>query len=130
MSTNGDSQLDKINPELVIEFGEPKERHVVKFTLNSFMKIEKLTGKNMLTGELFTDTSATTMAILLWAGLLHEKNNMTVDELAEKMTLEDLKQLPSLIQRAFANASPSNDEKKTSLDAPKELTVDPMTLTE
>jgi len=128
MSTNGDSHLDKVNPELVIEFGNPKEKHVILFTLDSFMKIEKLTGKNMLTGELFTDTTATTMGLLIWAGLLHEKNGLTVENIAEKITLEDFKRLPSIIQKAFANVTPADEEKKTSPDdlvTPTEVLVAP-----
>lgn len=122
-----ESHVDKVDPGIEIEFGQPKQKHRLVFTLGGFAKIERLTGKNMLNGEMFRDMSATSLAMLLWAGTLHEKSGTTWEDMADQITLSDLAVLPGQLQAAFEQASPPQAQKKTSPEAPQaETSTEPI----
>lgn len=112
------SGAEKVLPGVEVSFGSPPEKHTLIFTLKSLMTLHKLTGKNPLTGSLFEDVGPDTIATILWAGLLHEKNGLDVEALADKILFSDMAAVTDAIRLAYTNATPNPvEEKKTELSS-------------
>lgn len=56
-----------------------KERHL-RLTLKGMMEFEKITGKNLLKGFTFDDLTISDSATLMWACLIHEDKDLTLDD--------------------------------------------------
>ena len=56
-----------------------KERHL-RLTLKGMMEFEKITGKNLLKGFIFDDLTVEDSATLIWACLIHEDRDLTLDD--------------------------------------------------
>ena len=107
-----ENSLSKAAPGVSICLGG--KDYTLKLNLFAFMQLEKVTGKNALNGEIWSNINATNMAVLLWAALLHQDPALTVEAVAQQIDVKDLAKLPTLIQAAFEEAAPSPDpEKKT-----------------
>jgi len=66
---------DELSPEIAIVLD--KERHL-KFGIRAMRAFEKETGKNLLKAQT-TELTATEISVLLWACLLHEDKELTLD---------------------------------------------------
>lgn len=116
MSEQSNDSAFKALPEIRIQFGDPKESHILKFSLRSLIEIHKLTNKNPITGEIFNNISPFDIAVLVWAGMLHEKEPLTVDQVSEKVLFSDMNELGAKIRAAYTQSSPESketEEKKT-----------------
>lgn len=110
--TGNASNASKAMGEVEVTFAG--EKHTLKYTLWAFCKLDELTGKNPLVGSSWSNITPKDILYLLWAGLLHEKKNLTAEELGEKISLQDIAEIGPKIQVALGIATPnSEDEKKT-----------------
>lgn len=114
---NGTGNAEKVLPGVEVEFGNPPEKHKLIFTLRALMEIHKATGKNPLNGELFANIGPADLATLVWAGTLHERHNMSVDDVAERIDFKDLNRIGEKIKEAYTQANPAKSE-----DAPEKKT--------
>ena len=96
-----------------VTFGDPPETHILKFDLFAFMELDRVTGKNPLTSELWVDPRPSVIAALIWAATLHEGKGETVESLARKISMSDLKSVGEKLMLAYSQAMPPADEKKT-----------------
>jgi len=101
--------MDKASPVITIKLD--KERHL-KFGLKALKSIEKASGQSALSGEFWSVPTATNFSILLWAGLLHEDPELTieqVDELVDNYSSLDV--LYTSIAQAWGAAMPEPDNE-------------------
>lgn len=112
------SNADKAIAENEVEIGGQK--HILKYTLWSFCKLDELTGKNPLIGSSWADIHPKDVLGLLWAGLLHEKNPMTLEELGNKIEVTDIARLAPVIQKAMGQSAPADDPEKKAPSSPTE----------
>jgi hypothetical protein len=110
--TGTSSNADKVTSGTEIKLGG--QTHFLKYTLWSFCKIDEVTGKNPLDGATWEDVHPKDILVLLWAGLLHEKLALTLEELGERIELHEIKTLAPIIQQAFAQSASAAEEKKSS----------------
>ncbi|MDD4986377.1 MAG: hypothetical protein PHQ43_11425 [Dehalococcoidales bacterium] len=109
MNSAKDRVSDKAMPVVTITLD--KERHLL-FGLRAMKLIEKTTGKNVLSGEFWSNPSAADFSIMLWACLWHEDKDITieqVDELVDKYS--SVTEISEAIAKAWGNATPESDEK-------------------
>ena len=126
---------DRIFPQTEVRFGNPEEVHHLEFTLESMIQMKRITGRNPLNPELEKDEKGEIkkdeegnpiikgadsrdpeeIAIMLWAGLLHEGKFKTHDEVAAKIIFpRQLNQVCTAISLAMKRATSSEvPEKKT-----------------
>lgn len=96
----------------------------VQFTMYSLLKFKKLTGKNILKGEL-DSREPEDMIHFLWAGLLaHEPSfdgeiidgkpdsslEKALEDIAKLMTFDKFSEIGEVLNRAFKNAMPAPKE--------------------
>lgn len=123
------SNATKLNPVVEIEIGEKKVR--VKFGIRAFRRLEEVTGKSLFSGEMFDDIGLNDVVLLLWAGMLHEKPKLEIDEIDELFELHELtaisSQLMEALQTAFKLASPEPKKNAEAAQdaATTEATPDP-----
>lgn len=104
------SNADKAIPEIEIDL--PWGRQKLLFSIAAFCKLEELTGTNALDGQTWAKPNIRILSAILWAGLV-DKNGMTLDEMRNKLGLKQLMGLYGEISKAFLQASPPEDEKKS-----------------
>lgn len=107
---------DKVLPRVEIQFGNPVETHVLVYTLRSLMEVHKQTGKNPLMGELFQSLAPADVATLVWAGILHEKLPDSIEEIADRIPVNELAAISNKIREAFGMAKPAPEEEKKTED--------------
>ncbi|URZ16859.1 hypothetical protein [Clostridium felsineum] len=77
-----------------------KERHL-KFNLNSFRKLEALTGyKITQMSELMQEMSAELITQLLYVGLMHEDKELTMDAVGELVDMDNLDYVANCLMQA------------------------------
>ena len=95
---------DKLNPEIPITLD--RERHL-KFGFRAMRAFEKETGKNILKTQSSPDgTTASDVAVLLWACLIDEDRTLTLDAAIDLMdkysTIGEIAEKLRLAQEAAA----------------------------
>ena len=75
-----------------------KER-TLKYTLNSLIKFEKLTGKSVT--EIGENMSKEVILALLYVGLIHEDKKLTIDKLGDMITLDKFFEINEVVTSAF-----------------------------
>lgn len=100
-----------------------KERHL-KFTLRSMIEIERKTGQNMMTTEGRIKaaemlSNAEGLAFQLWTMLIHEDKKLTLEQVQDMITEDDLPTIldAMLKARGFAVEGAETSESDTD-DAP------------
>ena len=71
-----------------------KERHL-RLTLNGMVKFRQTTGKDLLKGFDMDDMSADDIRALLWACLIWEDENLSLDDVGNMI---DMRNLPGVIK--------------------------------
>ena len=67
-----------------------KPRHI-KYDLNAFEKVYKLTGMNLLDGKTLTQmVTPEDFKILLWAGLIHEDKRLTLEQVGAMVSMGNI----------------------------------------
>ena len=93
------------------------EEHFLRYTLWSFVKIDEATGRNPLEGATWESPRPKDILVLIWAGLQHEQTPPSIEQLGQKISLSQIKELGDQIRVAMAQAIPEEEEKKTSLES-------------
>lgn len=75
-----------------------RERHL-KFNLNSLEIIENLTGQSI--DKIGTTVDMKTLKIMIYAGLVWEDKNLTVDEVGDMIGFEDIEPVSKALGEAF-----------------------------
>jgi len=103
---------NKVKPEIEIELGGKKRKLV--FDFNALCKLEEMTGKNALDGETWQQPRASDIRILLWAALLRNEPELTLEDTGAMLTISSLSQVTESLRQAFESASMPADESKSS----------------
>lgn len=111
MTQKKKSNIAKVNPVVSIKLD--RERHL-KFGLRAMRAIQEKTGKNPLEGTLWSEEKpdVNDFIIFLWAGLLHDDPDITIDQAIS--LADEHSNLPELIQTiydAFARSMPESTEE-------------------
>ena len=75
-----------------------KER-TLKYTLNSLIKFEKLTGRSVT--EIGENMSMEVILALLYVGLIHEDKKLTIEKLGDMITLVKFFEINEVVTSAF-----------------------------
>lgn len=84
-----------------------KKRNL-KFDLNAFAEIEDLLGVPMSRMSEI-EMGMKTVRTLLWAGLLHEDEALTVRQAGSLVTMENMEEVQKAIGEAFTAAAPAKN---------------------
>ena len=94
----------------------------LKYNLYSFCKLDEATGKNIFDGDIFDTVRPKDMVALLWAGIINDAPEMTIDDVGKMVELKDVMMLPQLIQQGVVDSQPSVSEKKNTSSTRKKKT--------
>jgi len=95
-------------------------RKTFKFNHYGLARLQKETGKNPFVIETWqTDEQEMTVS-LLWAGLITDEPEITIEKVSKDLSWAEMKQIPKFIQEVFESISPDPDEKKTPIEEKKE----------
>jgi hypothetical protein len=82
-----------------------KERHLV-FDLNAFCELEDKYGGQKEALEALNSGSFKAIRAFLWAGLLHEDENITEKQVGSWITMDNISEISDRITEAMKNALP------------------------
>jgi hypothetical protein len=118
-----ESNIKKVNPVVEIDLGG--EKVLLKFDLWALMKLEEKTGINALDGKAWLNPRAKDLASLLWAAMLHAKPAITIEEVAQKIDLQDVGVIVEKLSETFISASAPEDTTKKNEESPAETETTP-----
>lgn len=99
--------MSKANPKIAIELDKP--RHL-QFDLNAMVAYEEATGKNIFNGIDMQNLGAKELRALLWACLLHEDKDLTIEQVGSWVTTGNMTEIAQSIMNAFNEAMPEAEE--------------------
>ena len=93
----------------------------VKFTTRALCRLEQELGYSVLSSEFLSDRTIARVVKTLWAGLLHQNKDLTIDDIFELIDLSgtNILQIMPVITQAFNHywgidsAEEEKEEKKT-----------------
>jgi len=80
-----------------------KERHL-RLGLKGMLEFEKATGQNLLKGFKLEDLSMGDTAVLLWACLIHEDKELTLDDILYMVDLSNIIGIIDAMSECFEKA--------------------------
>lgn len=101
-----------------------KERNL-RFDFNAMRAYERLTGHNMLSKSILNilkDINVDGATTLLWAALVHEDKDLTVDAVGAMLTLGDADRVFGALAQALGAAMPKPDESSDPTKSPPKKT--------
>lgn len=101
--------MSKINPAVTIMLD--KERHML-LNLNAMCAFEEVTGESLFRGVDPEKMGAKELRALLWACLIHEDENLTLEQVGSWIDTGNMAEIAESITQAFQNAMPEAEEKK------------------
>ena len=87
-----------------------KDRNFV-FDLNTMARYEDVTGKSSF--KIAEELSASSIRALLWAGLVHEDEALTLQDVGSLITPFNMESISNAINSAIGRASPPEDAEKS-----------------
>jgi hypothetical protein len=100
--------LQDIKPVTVsVELDKPR---TLKYDLNAFAELEEIYGSMDQAFAAMRSGSMKAARSLLWAGLLHEDNNLTPRKVGAMVTLDNMEPVMDAISSALLDAMPANDD--------------------
>jgi len=87
-----------------------KERHLL-FALNAFCELEDKFGSIQKAFETLQKGSVKGIRTLLWAGLIHEDEELSEKEVGKMITLENINEVIDILSKAISDAMPEVDEE-------------------
>lgn len=99
-----------------VTFGEPSAEHTIILRARAFCEIQRVTGKNPLTPDFWTNLGPLEQTAIVWAGTLHEKHGKTFEEFADSIYIRDLASVFVALGEIFLQSS-VDSEKKTEPEA-------------
>jgi len=103
---------DKVRPGISINLD--KERHLL-MDLNAMVSFEEATGKNIMQGIDPNGMTAKDFRALLWACLLHEDEELKIEDVGKMISVENMGELSEKIAQAWEVASPEGKGDKSPL---------------
>ena len=101
------SNAEKLSPNVKINIkGVERE---LKFTLGAFRRLEMVTGKNSLNGEIWKNPGASEVVALVWAAL--NDSSLTIDDVGDMLELADSNSINSALTQAFQLAHCGSEKK-------------------
>ena len=82
-----------------------KERHL-RFNMNAMVKFEEVSGKSLLSGLNTANLSVTDLRALLWACLIHEDKKLTLDQVGEMISLDNLQEVTQAVTQTMSSSMP------------------------
>ncbi len=104
--------MNKAKPEVKITLD--KER-TIRFDLNAMCSYEEVTGKNIFANAL-NSLSAQEVRAMLWACLISEDPDLTLEYVGSLVDLENMAQVAEKLNEAFTIAMPDNEAKEAKED--------------
>ena len=104
------ANIKKLRREpIVIDIGDGIER-TLRYTLNSFALIEEKYGTIDKAMEALHSGSVAAVRFALWAGLVHEDENLSEHYVGSQIDLSDLEDLAEKMNKAMMGDLPQDDE--------------------
>jgi len=94
---------------VVVDIGDGVERKL-RYTLNSFALIEEKYGTMDKAMEALESGSIIAIRYILWAGLIHEDENLSEHYVGSQIDLSDLEDLAEKMNKAMMGDLPQDDE--------------------
>ncbi len=91
-----------------------KERHL-RLTLKGMIEFDKLTGKNLLKGFKLNELSLEDTAAMLWACLLHEDKELTLDDVVLMVDFSNLAVVMGALATSLSQSIPATKASKRPL---------------
>src|SRR5581483_9642478 len=86
-----------------------RERHL-RYDFNALIRLEKQTGQSVLDGKIWDNLTGPggpeRVAAILWAGLLREDPEITLDYAASLIDMRNLQSVLSAVKQAWAAGAP------------------------
>lgn len=103
------ANIKKLRREpVVIDIGDGVERKL-RYTLNSFALIEEKYGTVDKAMEVLKSGSVTAIRFVLWAGLVHEDENLSEHYVGSQIDLSDLEDLAEKMNKAMMGDLPQDE---------------------
>ena len=124
------SQSNPVQPKVPIELGG-KVRHLV-FDFNALAQYEDISGKNVLAGDTWSQTSIRDMRLLIWCGLLQEDPPLTLEEVGSMLHLGNRELISNALSEAWGKSMVTvpNDETGDGTSNGSEGAADPPVVAE
>jgi len=94
---------------VLVDIGDGVERKL-RYTLNSFALIEEKYGTIDRAMEVLEAGSIVAIRFVLWAGLIHEDENLTEHYVGNQIDLSNLEDLAEKMNKAMMGDLPQDDE--------------------
>jgi hypothetical protein len=103
------ANIKKLRREpIVIDIGDGVER-TLRYTLNSFALIEEKYGTIDKAMEALQSGSVAAVRFALWAGLIHEDENLSEHYVGNQIDLSDLEDLAEKMNKAMMGDLPQDE---------------------
>lgn len=103
------ANIKKLKREpIVIDIGDGVER-TLRYTLNSFALIEEKYGTIDKAMEALNSGSIAAIRFVLWAGLVHEDENLSEHHVGNQIDLSDLEDLAEKMNKAMMGDLPQDE---------------------
>ena len=103
------ANIKKLRREpIVVDIGDGVERKL-RYTLNSFALIEEKYGTIDKAMEIMEAGSIAAIRFALWAGLVHEDENLTEHYVGNQIELSDLEALAEKMNKAMMGDLPQDE---------------------
>jgi hypothetical protein len=103
------ANIKKLKREpIVIDIGDGVER-TLRYTLNSFALIEEKYGTIDKAMEALNSGSIAAIRFVLWAGLVHEDENLSEHYVGNQIDLSDLEDLAEKMNKAMMGDLPQDE---------------------
>ncbi len=86
-----------------------KERTML-LDLNGMVAFEEVTGRSLLKGLRFSDLTSKDVRALLWACLIHEDKDLTLEQIGKMITMQNYNDVFENINEAMSAALPDQEE--------------------
>ena len=90
-----------------VDIGDGQERHL-RYTLNAFALLEEKYGTMEKAMEALESGSVIAIRYILWAGLVHEDENLTEHYVGNQIELSDLEDLADKMNKAMMGDLPQD----------------------
>jgi hypothetical protein len=103
------ANIKKLRREpVVIDIGDGVERKL-RYTLNSFALIEEKYGTIDKAMEILKSGSIAAIRFVLWAGLIHEDENLSEHYVGNQIDLSDLENIAEKMNKAMMGDLPQDE---------------------
>jgi hypothetical protein len=103
------ANIKKLRREpVIVDIGDDVER-TLRYTLNSFALIEEKYGTIDKAMEALNSGSVAAIRFVLWAGLIHEDENLSEHYVGSQIDLSDLEDLAEKMNKAMMGDLPQDE---------------------